>query len=200
LKNKSNHQMDVMEAGDGMKIVKTIRNIKSSRGINNEHGAALAYVVVVMTVVFLLMGAMITISMGENDQAMYQTDYMKAYYIGRAGAESMAMEMERMDNTHFEQFLVKQIAEATDVLDGEGDLEVSVEKDGDQYKVSSRGTYNNNQARVNIIMSYRDRTEMDFGVYAKEAMSQLEVKPEGFSGQIASGGSIEFKSSSDEKN
>ncbi|MDF1617399.1 DUF7305 domain-containing protein [Petrocella sp. FN5] len=196
MKNKSNHQMDVMEVGDGMKIVKTIRNKKRSRGIKNEQGAALAYVVVVMTVVFLLMGAMITISMGENDQAMYQTNYMKAYYIARAGAESMAMEMERMDNAHFEQFLDEQVAKSSDVLDGEGDLEVSVIKDGDKYRVSSLGTYKSTRASVNIVMSYKDKTELDFGVYAKEAMSNLNVDGDDFDGILASGGDIKFGTSS----
>ncbi|VDN47604.1 conserved protein of unknown function [Petrocella atlantisensis] len=191
MKNKSRHLMDVVEAGDGMKLNRIIRHLKI-----NEQGAALAYVVVVMTVVFLLMGTMITLSMGENDQAMYQTDYMKAYYIARAGAESMAMEMERMDNSAYEQFLDEQVAEAGGVLDGEGDLEVSVEKDGDEYRVSSLGTYKNTQAKVNIIMSYRDRTELDFGVYAKEDMEDLQVKD--FTGQLASGGSIDFKTQSDE--
>jgi len=175
--------------------IKTIKNMKNIKNIKNEQGAALAYVVVVMTVVFLLMGAMISISMGENDQAMYQTDYMKAYYIARAGAESMAMEMERMDNKVYEQFLDEQVAEATDVLSGEGDLEVRVQKDGDQYRVSSLGTYKNTQASVNIMMSYRDRTEMEFGVYAKDAMSDVQVKD--FTGQLASGGSIDFKTQSD---
>lgn len=175
--------------------IKTIKNMKSIKNIKNEQGAALAYVVIVMTVVFLLMGAMISISMGENDQAMYQTDYMKAYYIARAGAESMAMEMERMDNKVYEQFLDEQVAEASSVLSGEGDLEVRVHKDGEKYRVSSLGAYKNTQASVDIIMSYRDRTEMDFGVYAKDAMSDVQVKD--FTGQLASGGSIDFKTQSD---
>jgi len=191
LKNKSRHLMDVVEAGDGMKLNRIIRNLKI-----NEQGAALAYVVVVMTVVFLLMGTMITLSMGENDQAMYQTDYMKAYYIARAGAESMAMEMERMDNSHFGQFESVQLANSTDVLDGDGDLVVSVKKEAEEYRVSSFGTYKSTSAKVDIIMSYKDRTEMDYGVYAKEAMSDLNIDGKNFEGILASGGDIKFGTSS----
>jgi hypothetical protein len=168
-------------------------------GIREENGSTFAYILIVMVVSFLLVTGLIQVTTSENNQARYQTDYMKAYYIARAGAESMAMEMERMDNSYYEHFYdAEQIAVAQDMLDGIGAAEVSVERVAEDgfYRITSMGTYKDVSATVKIMMEYRERSELDFGVYAKENMEDVSIKD--FEGDIGSGGDIDFKPAGDE--
>jgi hypothetical protein len=168
-------------------------------GIREENGSTFAYILVVMVVSFLLVAGLIQVTTSENNQARYQTDYMKAYYIARAAAESMAMEMERMDNSYYEHFYdAEQIAAAQDMLDGIGDAEVSVERVDEDgfYRITSIGTYEDVSSTVKIMMEYRKRSELDFGVYAKEDMEDVSIKD--FEGDLGSGGDIDFKPAGDE--
>jgi hypothetical protein len=170
-------------------------------GIREENGSTFAYILVVMVVSFLLVAGLIQVTTGENNQSRYQTDYIKAYYIARAGAESMAMEMERMDNSYYEHFYdVEQIAVAEDMLDGIGEANVSVKRVDEDgfYRITSVGTYEDVSATVKIMMEYRERSELDFGVYAKEEMKDISIKD--FDGDIGSGGDIVFKPEGDDKN
>lgn len=163
-------------------------------GIREENGSTFAYILVVMVVSFLLVAGLIQVTTSENNQARYQTDYMKAYYIARAGAESMAMEMERMDNSKYNNFYGDgQTAEAINMLDGIGEANVSVKRVNDQghYRITSVGTYEDVSATVKIMMEYRERSELDFGVYAKDDMSNIGVQK--LDGDIGSGGSIGFQ-------
>ncbi len=107
--------------------------------IRGEKGSTFAYILVVMVVSFLLVAGLIQITTSENNQVRYQTNEMKAYYIARAGAESVAMELERMDNAYYQYFYSgQQITQANNMLDGVGDAVVSVERvDEDGFYVSS---------------------------------------------------------------
>lgn len=168
-------------------------------GIREENGSTFAYILVVMVVSFLLVAGLIQVTTGENNQVLYQTDYMKAYYIARAGAESMAMEMERMDNSYYKHFYdEEQTAEAINMLDGIGEAKVSVERVDEDgfYRITSVGTYEDVSATVKIMMEYRERSELDFGVYAKEEMSDLGVQK--LDGDIGSGSSIDFQANKEE--
>jgi len=168
-------------------------------GIREENGSTFAYILVVMVVSFLLVAGLIQVTTAENNQVLYQTDYMKAYYIARAGAESMAMEMERMDNEYYQYFYNgQQTAKAREMLDGVGTVEVSVERVNEDgfYRITSVGTYEDMTATVKIMMEYRERSELNFGVYAKDEMKDISIKD--FDGDIGSGGDIVFKPAGDE--
>ncbi|WZL82712.1 hypothetical protein QBE53_06265 [Vallitaleaceae bacterium 9-2] len=167
--------------------------------IRGEKGSTFAYILVVMVVSFLLVAGLIQITTSENNQVRYQTNEMKAYYIARAGAESVAMELERMDNAYYQYFYSgQQITQANNMLDGVGDAVVSVERVDEDgfYRIISTGTYQEAQATVKIMMEYRERSNLDFGVYAKETMDDVSIKD--FDGDLGSGGDIEFKPAGDE--
>ncbi len=173
-----------------------MRRMKLS--IREEKGSTFAYILVVMVVSFLLVAGLIQVTTSENNQVRYQTDHMKAYYIARAAAESMAMEMERMDNSYYEHFYdAEQVALAQDMLDEIGGAEVSVKRVSDQghYRITSIGTYEDVSATVKIMMEYRERSELDFGVYAKDDME--DINNGSFDGDMGSGGGIEFHTGPD---
>ncbi len=157
----------------------------SMKIILNNSGAALAYVMVVMTVVFLLVAGIITVSINENYQSLYQTDHMKAHYISRAGAEVMAMEiirLSRVDKDMLPQFSTMRYARpssftqdtdgnAFELMEGADDLLVSVYEDsssGDEkYKVVSKGTYNGIEVTTELTMSYNVVTTLEHVLYAE---------------------------------
>ncbi len=169
--------------------------------LKNQEGAALVYVIVVMMVVFLLVGGIATVSMSENRQAMYQVEEMTSYYIARAGAESMASELKRMSKTKLEQFtLGEQQASASNVLAGEGDVEIFVSYDSadEQYIIRAVGTYERAESTVRIRMSYSDQTDLDYAAYAIDDMGAPGGASDAISvgtitGTIASGGDIHYK-------
>lgn len=173
--------------------------------IKDESGVALVYVLVIMTVVFLLVGGIVTVTMAENQQTLYQAEEISAYYVARAGAESMVTELKRMNKVKFAQFDAQQVATAANVIDTDGDgigdegsAEVSVEKIGDRYLITSTGTFSGAQAEVKLWMSYSEYTEFDFAAYAKEQIGDSgndsnAVNVGEISGIISSGGNIYYK-------
>ncbi len=168
--------------------------------MQNEEGSALAFVLVVMVVVFLLVAGLITASVSENHQAMYQTDYIKAQYIARAGAESVAMEIIRLskkDKGQLPNFSTKRYVRPSDftseLMDGQGELLVSVEldtsTDDDKYIVKSVGSYDGVDATTKLTMSYGPVSELRHVLFGED-LKDLHVQE--ITGGVGSGNEITF--------
>lgn len=181
--------------------------MKYNKQIQNEEGSALVYVLVVMTVVFLLVAGIVTFSVNENYQAIYQTDYIKAHYISRAGAEIMAMELIRLsreDKDMLEKFATKRFAKPNsttldadgnllDLMSGADDLLVSVEEittaGEKEYKIESVGTYNDIEAITKLTMSYSIVTDLKHVLFGNVL---LDLAPQLIVGGVGSPGDITF--------
>lgn len=172
--------------------------------IKDESGVALIYVIVVMLVVFLLVGGIVTVSMNENAQALYQSEEVMAYYVSRAGAESMVYEMKRMNKNRYQHFGTTQLAQSTNILDTDGDdvgdvgdVDVTVTKNGDYYDIVSVGTYKGHTATTKIRMEYVERVDFDFAAYAIEDMGDDspsgDISIKEIIGGLGSGGDIFVK-------
>ncbi len=55
--------------------------------IRNKHGAAVAYVMLALIVVFIMVSVVASIAQANIKQAGYQENSLMAYYIARSGAE-----------------------------------------------------------------------------------------------------------------
>lgn len=156
--------------------------------IRNEKGVALIYVILVMTVGIILVAGMMTVSLAETKQTVYQTDQMKAYYIARAGAESMVYRMQTIDSKYWDDFNTEQTTNLTPF--GDGTVAVSVKRTGAKFYVVSTGTYRGANQKVTAVLKYNPHTALDYALYAKTSMDSLLIKS--LEGTIASGGTIGF--------
>lgn len=161
--------------------------------IRNEKGVALIYVILVMTVGIILVAGMMTVSLAETKQTVYQTDQMKAYYIARAGAESMVYRMRTIDSSYWDDFNTEQTTNPTSF--GDGTVAVSVKRTGAKFYVVSTGTYRGANQKVTAVLKYNPHTSLDYAIYAKSPIDGLQMKD--LSGEIASGGTIDFQSPAD---
>lgn len=155
--------------------------------IRNEKGVALIYVILVMTVGIILVAGMMTVSLAETKQTVYQTDQMKAYYIARAGAESMVYRMQTIDSKYWDDFNTEQTANSDF---GDGKVTVSVKRTDAKFYVVSTGTYRGANQKVTAVLKYNPHTALDYALYAKTSMDSLLIKS--LEGTIASGGTIGF--------
>lgn len=162
--------------------------------MNNKKGAALVYVILVMVVGIILVGGMMTTSLSENKQSIYQTNSMKAYYIARAGADSMIHRLLTIDKQYWDDFTTQHTTDSTNF--GDGSFVVNVLRTGDDFEVVSTGTYNGVQNEVTAILKYNPYTKMDYAIFAKESLVNLSF--DDINGPIGSGGSIAFGNHSDE--
>lgn len=163
--------------------------------VKKEDGMALAMVIIAMVVVFIVVASVINFMSEENMHSLYQTDEMEAYYVARAGAESMAMELINTDNVkEFQQYTVAQKALATDILGSDGDVEVSVEIQGGFYMVKSIGAYNGHISEVEIALEYVDDSDMEFAAWSEEDMgaqgASNAINTKKIVGGLGSGNSI----------
>lgn len=174
--------------------------------LKNENGSALAYVMIVMVVLFVLVGGIVVVAQNENFQAIYQNRYTKAYYIARAGAEAMVAEMKDMTIAEQGELFGGKIAEASNVLGTTGDLEVTVTRDDlIHFTITSVGTYENVDAQVIIHMINSEESETNVLFYSENpidggaATSDISFKSGTSEGPIVSGEHIEIHPNDESK-
>lgn len=160
----------------------------------NEKGIALIYVILIMVVGAILVTGMIAMSQSENRQSIYQTKNMKAYYIARAGADTVIHRLETIDKQYWDDFTTQHIT--TPTAYGDGSFTVSVLRTGDDFEVVSTGTYQNVQQVAKAVLRYDAYTKMDFAIYAKDPIVGLSLDT--LIGDIGSGGTIAFGNTADE--
>lgn len=160
--------------------------------LNNQKGMALASVLLVLAVGSILVVGMIAVSVSENRQAGYQTSSMKAYYIARAGADSMVRRLITMDKDYWNDFDTQQETDPTDF--GGGSVAVSVHRTGDDFAVAATGTYRGIERDVKAVLKYNPNSSLDYAIYSKDPMVNLQMK--NCVGSIGSGGTIDFKTPS----
>jgi hypothetical protein len=158
----------------------------------NEKGMAFGAVLLVMTVGIILITGMLTISLNENKQAIHQTNSMKAYYIARAGADSMVHRLLTIDKEYWDDFTTLHKTKPTDF--GDGQVEVSVLRTGDDFSVVSTGTYRGQKKEVKAVLFYNPYTKFEYAIYSKESMELIQLGA--LNHDIGSGGEIGFKNPS----
>lgn len=165
---------------------------------SDQEGSALMYVIVVMSVVFLLVAGAVAISMSENKQALYQADYMNAYYAARAGAESMAYRVMDFSKDDIKLIQTDVGASSDDMFGTDGDVSVTVGRVAgtDYYDVSAVGTYNNLTAQVDLRLIYRNSTDLEYAAYSIDDMGESgpggsgSIETKEVIGGLGSGGSV----------
>ncbi len=174
--------------------------------LKNERGSALAYVMVIMVVLFVLVGGIVVVAQNENFQAIYQNRYTKAYYIARAGAEAMVAEMKDLTIAEQGELFGGKVAEASDVLGTTGDLEVTVTRDDlIHYTITSIGSFENVDAQVIIHLINSEESETDVLFYSENPIDgggltdDISFKDGSSVGPIVSGEHIEIKDSDVDK-
>jgi len=127
--------------------------------LNNEKGAALPLVLIVMIVLTLLGTALWYYGVNELGHSVREEKKARAYYIARAGAESVA---KYIISDPSDLHLVGQVgdkissAEEGFSINNDqyvGDIEVEIEKvDGNQIKVTGIGTVDEITQRVSLVL------------------------------------------------
>lgn len=185
--------------------------LKSGESMNtsylkNEKGSALAYVMIVMVVLFVLVGGIVVVAQNENFQAIYQNRYTKAYYIARAGAEAMVVELKDLTIAEQGELFGGKVAEASNVLGTSGDVEVTVTRDDlTHYTIHSVGSFENVDATVIIHMVSSEESETDVLFYSENPIDgggltdDISFKDGSSEGPIVSGEHIEIKDSDVDK-
>lgn len=160
--------------------------------LKNEKGMAFGAVLFVMTIGIILIAGMMTIAQSENKQSISQTNSMKAYYIARAGADSMVHRLLTIDKEYWDDFYTLHNTNPTAF--GDGQVEVSVLRTGSKYEVVATGTYNGQEREVKAVLLYNPYTKLKYAVYTKDPMEDIQLGALNY--PIGSGGTIEFKSPS----
>jgi hypothetical protein len=160
--------------------------------LKNEKGMALGLVLLVITVGIILITGMMTISLNENKQAIYQTNSMKAYYIARAGADAMVHRLLTIDKEYWDDFTTLHNTKATNF--GDGQVEVSVLRTGSKYEVVATGKYNEQKREAKAVLLYNPYTRMEYAIYTKDPMVDIQLGALNY--PIGSGGTIDFKNPS----
>lgn len=151
-----------------------------SKLTKDNTGAALALVLVVMSVTFLLVAGLILVGQSENYQTIYQVDQEKAYYIARAGAESMAMELDRLFNEDSSKLSLfsttAQTAEADDVFGISGSsitVDVTYDSSSGEFTILSKGNFGSHTEEAIIVMGY-EAGDLDSAIVAEVLTGSLK--------------------------
>lgn len=171
------------------------------RLVSDQQGSALALVIITMVVMFVVITGLIMVSVQENKHAIYQTDQMQAYYLARAGAESMSKEVLGMAPSDMVNFDGTGLtANASGVLSNTGDISVTITNEpsgSSNYRIRSLGTYGGNRETVDIWMYFEDEVayDLDYAAYSSDNLSKFDggsgdINFGTIIGDIASGGDI----------
>jgi hypothetical protein len=158
----------------------------------NEKGAALVATLLLMVVGVILVTGMVALSQSESRQTIDQTKNMKAYYIARAGADTMIHRLLTIDKEYWNDFTTTLTTDATNF--GDGSFVVSVERTNDEFAVVSTGTYQNAEEEVKAVLKYNPNTKMQYVIFTKDPM--MDIAPGELNDDIGSGGIIKFKNDS----
>lgn len=156
--------------------------------LKNKRGAAFVYVLLILVVGTTLLTGIMMVSRSESNQTINQSKNMKAYYIARAGADVMVHRLLTIDKQYWDDFTTTHTSNETPF--GDGNFKVGVSRIGDDFEVTSVGTYQNESKEVKAVLKYNPYTKMEFAMYAKEPMVDLQIGE--LDHNIGSGGTITF--------
>lgn len=160
----------------------------------NEQGMAMVLVLLIMVVGVVLITAMLAMSRAENEQAIDQTENMKAYYIARAGADAMVYRLKTLPKPYWDSFTTTTL-ETNDITYGDGSFNVSVKRTGEDFAVTSTGKYRDTQQQVTAVLKHYNNTKLIYAVYSDDSMSGLSLK--NLAGNVGSGGTIDYGNEAD---
>lgn len=118
--------------------------------INNNRGSSLIMIIVIMAIMMILSTTIMKVALAENNFAVKQENKLKAYYIARAGAQSVTEYMIHNPNGDAEEMLDK-VSDWNEQIGG-GKFQVSVEHDTDNnvVNITSTGEYRNQKQEAKI--------------------------------------------------
>ena len=186
-----------MFSGDGVKMKELFKN---------EKGLALPLVMVALAVLTLLGTALWFYSVNDVRQVARAEDKTRAYYVARAGAETLARHI-RLNPSVVEEILdVAEenisdiIALETDHLGKAGDLEVSLKRleDG-KLEVTGIGLTNGITQTVSIVLELREFPAPDAVVIATGPQHVDFHQNMTVEGSVVSGGPITLPNSFDDE-
>lgn len=123
-------------------------SMKNSQPIKNNKGAALALVIMLMGVLSVLGITMLTISLAENKQAIYQVNKTQAYYLARSGAEAVA---EHIIESSSSDDIMDKTSKPTQL--GNGTFKVSVTKEDEDIVIKSTGEVHKVNQDVTLVLT-----------------------------------------------
>ncbi len=127
--------------------------------LKNEKGAAMPLVLIIMVVLLLLGTALWFYSMNDLRQVAHAENKVRAYYVARAGAESLARHIKlnpaiiedilKDDEENFSELITLE----TEYLGTAGEMKVTLKKlDSEKYEIIGTGITNGVQQSVSIIL------------------------------------------------
>ena len=140
--------------------------------ILSSRGSALAIVLVVMTVTFLLVTGLVMVAQNENLHVLSQTESEKAYYLARAGVEAMAKEIERLynENPSNLQYFISGDRTATSQGDALGvpggviEVTVSYDNTDNEFIMDSVGTIGPYTGIARLTMAFVSGGNLDAAI------------------------------------
>ena len=127
--------------------------------INNKRGNALAYVMMVMIVVFILVGAVVSLAQANIRQAGAQEKGMQAYYLARSGAELAFEAMLNPNCNVLTQIKNKTLTEKTETValdNGKAAVKVTLNETTNPTKIhiESVGTLNESGISKKVTLEF----------------------------------------------
>ena len=137
--------------------------------INNKRGNALAYVMMVMIVVFILVGAVVSLAQANIRQAGAQEKGMQAYYLARSGAE---LAFEAMLNpscnvlTQIKNKTLSEKAETVSLDNGTAAVKVTLNdsKNPPKIHIESVGTLNSGGISKKVTLEFNTDYTTTMGI------------------------------------
>lgn len=137
--------------------------------LKSQQGNVLAYVMIVMVVVFILVGAVVSLAQSNIRQASAQEKGMQAYYLARSGAELAFEALLDPDCNVLNELKNGTLTEKSEVVDfdnGTADVKVTYEAATDPPKilVESVGTLDGSGIDRTVKLEFNSNYTTSMGI------------------------------------
>lgn len=137
---------------------------------NNNRGSALVMVMLVIIIVPIIIFALFSLSVSENQLVNREYDDQKAYYLARSGAAATAnwieqKSQETVNTTFFKEDNIKATADWQSLEKIPGKIKVEIQKkSNNELLIKSWGKYDDKERIVQLTMSPNQDLDFDFEI------------------------------------
>ena len=137
--------------------------------IKNNRGSTLVMVLIILVVLTILGTSLLTLALANTNNTIHQENSMKAYFIARSGAMTLAEHIVDNPSIDVEGMISAGPTSAREIADGTFQVEVG-EEDGELI-ISSTGVVNDVSQNVEVVLEKSAGQILDFTVLAKGKIS-----------------------------
>jgi len=137
--------------------------------MNNKKGAALVTVIVVFAVLMILGVTVLSLSVTETKQVVYQEEKVKSFYVARSGADAMASYL--IDNPDELDTVINKtkVKPATGQIDGRP-FELFVTGTEEEFIIESIAYTRDGKEDERLYLTINEYDLLDHAIYAKQIL------------------------------